>query len=106
MRPRAKQALDTLVLNCDNQTMESNPSNPQDPILHDHERRLARLEEARRSLEDTAVVVSRIQSDTSRSLAELKELTELHTRWLVDLDRKLDRIAELILKGQSGNGHP
>jgi len=50
-------------------------------------------------------VVSRIQFDTSKSLAELKELTELHMRWLVDLDRKLDRIAVLILEGQGGNGH-
>jgi hypothetical protein len=85
--------------------MESNPSTPQYSILHNHERRLAQLEEARRSLEDTAVVVYRIQSDTSRSLGELKEIAELHTRWLVDLDRKLDRIADLILKGQGGNGH-
>ena len=86
--------------------MESSASTPQDPILHSHERRLAQLEEARRSLEETAVVVSRIQADTSKSLAEMKELAELHTRWLVDLDRKLDRIADLILKGQGGNGHP
>jgi hypothetical protein len=80
-------------------------SDPQGPTLYNHERRLAQLEEAHRSLEETALVVSRIQSDTSRSLAEMKELTELHTRWLVDLDRKLDRIADLILKGQGGNGH-
>ena len=85
--------------------MEGNQPAQQDPGLHGRERRIAQLEEARRSLEETALVTSRIQSDTSRLLAELKELSELHTRWLVDLDRKLDRIADLILKGQGGNGH-
>jgi len=84
--------------------VEGNQPAQQDPGLHGRERRIAQLEEARRSLEETALVTSRIQSDTRR-LAELKELSELHTRWLVDLDRKLDRIADLILKGQGGNGH-
>jgi len=78
---------------------------PDDPLLHPHELRLTRLEQARISLEESALVASRLHAGITRSLAELKEIAEVHTRWLVDLDRKLDRIADLMLKAQGGNGH-
>ncbi len=37
-------------------------------------------------------------------MARHREATAQHEAMIVKLDEKLDRIAELILKGQSGNG--
>ncbi len=85
---------------------------PDDPVLHSHESRIRQLEEAR-------LVMDRLLLDTARTMADLREATDTHTRWLVEheqrmaeheqrmaeLDRKLDRIADLILQGRGGNGH-
>ncbi len=81
------------------------PEPSDDPVLHSHGRRLVHLEEA-------TLVMSRLQSDMARTMAELREATELHTRWLLDhekwsmaFDAKLDRLEALITKGHGGNGH-
>jgi G:T-mismatch repair DNA endonuclease (very short patch repair protein) len=91
-----------------------------DAVLHDHERRLKQLEELNRSLEESAFVTSRITNNLERDVQDMDALVNQHTRWLVDnevamtlhrqhmseLDGKLDRIADLVLKGLGGgNGH-
>lgn len=74
--------------------------------MHNHERQIAHVEEA-------TLVMSRLQSDMARTMAELREAAELHTRrllhqenWPAEFDAKLDRLEALITKGHGGNGQP
>lgn len=71
-----------------------------------------------RQLQDAAAVTAGIQDRHARMLVYLEEWNEANTRalaqhreWLQQheaamhrLDEKLDRIAELILRGRGGNG--
>ena len=60
----------------------------------------------------THLVMDRLTLDMVLTLKEIREIEALHTKWLAEheqrmteLDRKLDRIAGLILQGRGGNGH-
>jgi hypothetical protein len=97
-----------------------------DAVLHDHERRMKRLEEMKRNLEESLLVSNRITNNLERDVQNMDALLNAHTQWLLDnetamiqhrvmvaqhdlrmaeLDLKLDRIADLIFKGKGGNGN-
>jgi len=65
---------------------------PNDPIQLDHERRMARLEEARRELEDTVIVMSGLER---RPSALLKEHSELIVRIEHNLANTSEKLSEM-----------
>ncbi|HZT33222.1 MAG TPA: hypothetical protein VFA33_25260 [Bryobacteraceae bacterium] len=69
------------------------------------------MESAIKELQETVIVMSGIQAHQARLLKEHTQWKEDHTLAMryhdertAELDRKLDRIADLILKGCGGNG--
>jgi hypothetical protein len=71
---------------------------PNDPVQLDHERRIRRLEEARRGLESAALATSRLERSAAAKHDEFKVRLE---RTLAEITDKLSR-----LKGGCGHNCP
>jgi hypothetical protein len=75
----------------------------------DHEERIAKLEAARRELEDSFIVMAHLET---KSAARIKEHAEfiagqeaamrLHTRKMTEFDDKLNAVIDIIGKRQGG----
>ena len=77
------------------------------------------MEQVLRQLQDAMVVTAAAQDRHARMIVELEEWAAANTRAIAqhrewsqqheaamhELDRKLDRLADLILRGRGGNGH-
>ena len=63
---------------------------PNDPAQLDHERRIARLEQARHDLEDTLIVVSEIERRQSALLKDHSELIVHIEQTLAEIGDKLN----------------
>lgn len=58
-----------------------------DPILHEHEKRLAVLETARRKLEDSMIVMAELERPQSSRTEAMDELLAAQTQSLIDQKR-------------------
>ncbi|MGA2742692.1 MAG: hypothetical protein ABSG65_35290 [Bryobacteraceae bacterium] len=67
---------------------------PNDPVQLDHERRIARLEQARHDMEETLIVIGEIERRQSALLKEHSELIVLSERRMAHVEQTLAEIGD------------
>ncbi len=77
---------------------ESNGTNR----LDDHEQRLAKLEAARKELEDSFIVMAHLETKAAARVKEHAEFIAGHQQAIQEIDAKLNALIDIVGKMQGG----
>ena len=70
--------------------------------LNDHEERIARLEAARRELEDSFIVMAHLETKSAARVKEHAEFIARHEQVIREIDDKLNALIDVVGRMQGG----
>ena len=73
-----------------------------DRKLNDHEERIARLEAARRELEDSLIVMAHLEIKSAARVKEHAEFIAHHEQVIREIDGKLNSLVDVVARMRGG----
>jgi uncharacterized coiled-coil protein SlyX len=70
--------------------------------LNDHEDRIARLEAARKELEDSFIIMTHLETKSAARMKEHAEFIAQHQQVIREIDEKLNALIDVVGKMQGG----